>query len=149
MKAREVERKLMNEETAVRKYQEPAVPEPSSPPIPPAAPAAPPPAAPAPAETPATQAPKSGGEAVTYVVQRGDTLWKIAKMEEHFGQGHRWYDIWKANEDKIEDFDRLSVGESLEIPRDKPEGYPWPRTRSNIKARILSKESPSAIPPAN
>src|SRR3989338_2400174 len=38
---------------------------------------------------------------VSYEVQRGDTLWKIAKIEQHFGQGHRWYDIWKANEDKI------------------------------------------------
>src|SRR6266705_2311468 len=38
---------------------------------------------------------------VTYTVKKGDTLWSIAKMKEHFGKGHRWYDIWKANDNLV------------------------------------------------
>lgn len=97
------------------------------------------PPAPAPALVPEPKIEKPP-EAVTYVVHRGDTLWKIAKMKEHFGKGHRWYDIWKANEDKISDFDHLRAGRMLMIPLDKPEGYKWPRTSESKKKRILGEQ---------
>jgi hypothetical protein len=83
-------------------------------------------------------------QSVTYVVERGDTLWKISKMKEHFGLGHRWYDIWKANEDKIADFDHLVKGQSLEIPLDKPEGYAWPKTDERRKQKILARKTASS-----
>lgn len=76
---------------------------------------------------------------VTYTVHRGDTLWSIAKKEEHFGFGHRWYDIWKANESVIEDFDRIVSGQVLVIPLDKPEGYRWDLTSPEKKKKLLSK----------
>ena len=82
---------------------------------------------------------KPSPQSVTYTVQHGDTLWKIAKMESHFGKGHRWYDIWKANEDKIFDFDRLVQGQEITIPMDKPEGYAWPKTNENRKQNILRR----------
>lgn len=76
---------------------------------------------------------------MNYTVKKGDTLWKIAKMQEHFGQGHRWYDIWKANEDDIADFDRLPAGQTLLIPLDKPDGYRWPKTDEGRKNKILAQ----------
>ncbi len=89
-------------------------------------------------ETAAQQAPGTAAP-VTYTVVSGDTLWSIAKKSEHFGQGHRWYDIWKANEDSILDFDRIESGQSLKIPLDKPEGYAWPPTDEDKKDRILNR----------
>ena len=37
--------------------------------------------------------------AVDYTVQRGDSLWKIAK--EQLGDGTRWGEIYQANRDAI------------------------------------------------
>ena len=70
-----------------------------------------------------------------YVVQPGDTLWSISKQKKHFGQGHRWYDIWKANEQIVDDFDQLESGKELVIPLDKPEGYRWEKTSAEKKKR--------------
>ncbi len=81
---------------------------------------------------------------VNYTVQKGDTFWKIAKMPEHFGAGHRWYDVWKANEEKIGDFDHLEAGMTITIPLDVPEHFPWPATSEERKAKILQKINPQA-----
>jgi len=77
--------------------------------------------------------------AMTYTVETGDTLWSIAKKREHFGLGHRWYDVWKANEESIEDFDKIVAGQLLTIPLDKGDGYPWPKTSKERKEKILSQ----------
>lgn len=95
-----------------------------------AKPPEPPPPPPEPVEPPPPAMP-------TYTVRKGDTLWNIAKRKEFFGQGHRWYDIWKANEDAIEDFDAVPPGTILTIPLDKPDGYAWPKTSAERKARLL------------
>jgi nucleoid-associated protein YgaU len=52
----------------------------------------------------------------TYVVKRGDNLWRIAKKKEVYGRGAGWVKIWRANEKKVSDFDLLYVGISLAIP---------------------------------
>ena len=52
----------------------------------------------------------------TYTVKRGDCLWNIAKMSEHYGRGAMWVDIWRANEKKIPDFDVIYRGQKLVIP---------------------------------
>lgn len=87
----------------------------------------------------ASTAPAVNLTPVEYTVQKGDTLWKIAKDPAHFGQGHRWYDIWKENEDKILDFDHLPAGLLINIPLDKPEGYDWPPTSPERKRTLLSR----------
>ncbi len=85
-----------------------------------------------------------GRSPVNYTIQKGDTLWKIAKMTEHFGAGHRWYDIWKANEEKILDFDHLESGLTLTIPLDIPENFPWPPTADDRREKILKRLNPQA-----
>ncbi|MBI4395971.1 MAG: LysM peptidoglycan-binding domain-containing protein [Elusimicrobia bacterium] len=52
-----------------------------------------------------------------YVVKRGDNLWNIAKKREVYGRGAGWVRIWRANENKVPDFDILYSGITLEIPR--------------------------------
>lgn len=79
---------------------------------------------------------------VTYTVEKGDTLWKISKKKEHFGAGRRWYDIWKANEGTVQDFDKIEVGQSLTIPIDKPEGYLWNKTSEKRKKRLVRYVKP-------
>jgi nucleoid-associated protein YgaU len=54
----------------------------------------------------------------TYVVRRGDTLWSIAKKSQVYGRGAGWVKIWRANERKIPDFDRIYSGVTLTIPRE-------------------------------
>jgi nucleoid-associated protein YgaU len=49
-----------------------------------------------------------------YVVQSGDSLWKIA--EKFLGDGNRWKEIFEANKDKIEDPNLIYPGQELVIP---------------------------------
>lgn len=49
-----------------------------------------------------------------YVVKRGDTLWDISKK--HYKKGAKWYDVWKANKEKLPDFDRIYRGQKITIP---------------------------------
>lgn len=92
----------------------------------------------------ASSSPAAGLVPVSYTVRKGDTFWKIAKMPEHFGAGRRWYDIWKANEDKILDFDHLEAGLTITIPLDTPEHYAWPATSDERKAKIIRRLNPQA-----
>jgi nucleoid-associated protein YgaU len=58
---------------------------------------------------------------VTYTVKRGDCLWKIAKMPDHYGRGSMWPVIWRANKKKIPDFDVLRKRLVLVIPKTESE----------------------------
>jgi len=62
-----------------------------------------------------------------YLVQEGDTLWKIS--EKFYGYGYNWVDIAKAN--KIQNPNQIEKGEELEIP-DVPVRKPVAQ-KSNIK----------------
>ena len=50
----------------------------------------------------------------TYMVQSGDTLWKIA--EEMYGDGSRYMKIFDANSSLLEHPDRIFPGQELTIP---------------------------------
>lgn len=97
----------------------------------------------APVPQPSPEPEKKEPAEILYTVQRGDTLWSIAKKSEHFGEGNRWYDIWKANEDKIFDFDHIVAGQELVIPLDKPKGYAWPLTSQEKKEKLLKRKMPA------
>ncbi len=75
----------------------------------PAAPAAPA-AKPAEAGTPAGENPYTQW----YEVQKGDTLWKIAKQ--YYGDGSLYTEIFKANQDTLTDPDKIKPGQKLRIP---------------------------------
>ncbi len=51
---------------------------------------------------------------VTYTVQPGDTLSKIAK--EYYGDSGQYRAIYEANRDKLDDPDEIRVGQELRIP---------------------------------
>ena len=91
------------------------------------------------AEVSAAEEEKNKPHPIMYEVRRGDTLWSIAKKSEHFGQGHRWYDIWKANSETISDFDHIPVGLQITIPLDKSEDSHWPITPLDQKEKILNQ----------
>ncbi len=71
------------------------------------APAASEPEAPAESESPAE-------DTRFYVIQRGDTLWKIAS--EAYGNGARYTEIVEANREVIEDPDKIYPGQKIRIP---------------------------------
>ena len=53
--------------------------------------------------------------AATYVVIKGDSLWKIAKKL--LGDGAQWKAIFEANSATVKDANRIYVGQTLNIPR--------------------------------
>ena len=51
---------------------------------------------------------------VTYTVQKGDSLSKIAQQQ--YGDGKRWKPIFEANRDQITNPDLIHPGQVLRIP---------------------------------
>lgn len=49
-----------------------------------------------------------------YVTKKDDSLWKIAKK--YYGDGRKWKNIYRFNQDKIKDPNRLKAGVKLTIP---------------------------------
>jgi len=59
-----------------------------------------------------------GGQAQgqTYTVKSGDTLSKIAK--EQYGDASEYMKIFYANRDKLNDPDKIQIGQQLTIPKE-------------------------------
>jgi nucleoid-associated protein YgaU len=68
----------------------------------------------APAQTQAAGAAAGGGSGQTYTVKPGDTLSKIAK--DFYGSANEYNRIFEANRDKLQNPDKIQVGQELVIP---------------------------------
>lgn len=55
-----------------------------------------------------------GSQDVTYTVQAGDTLSKIAK--EYYGDSNQHHAIYEANKDQLDNPNDIKVGQTLKIP---------------------------------
>lgn len=53
-----------------------------------------------------------------YTVVRGDYLWKIAKMPDHYGDGTKWMRIYSVNHEQINDPDLIYPDQKFSIPLD-------------------------------
>jgi len=53
----------------------------------------------------------------TYLVVRGDSLWKISGKPDIYNNPYQWPMIYKANRDKIKDADLIYPGQELAITR--------------------------------
>ena len=60
---------------------------------------------------PATDAEKT---VTFYEIQKGDTLWAIAKI--HYGDGTKYHQLFEANREVIKDPDRIFPGQKIRIP---------------------------------
>ncbi len=65
-------------------------------------------------EEPAPPAPPENPYQQKHVVQKGDTLWKIA--DEYYGDGRLYTKIFEANRDVLADPDKIKPGQELRIP---------------------------------
>ena len=54
-------------------------------------------------------------EVVYHVIQKGDTLWALAKK--HYGDGNKYPLIFEANREVIKDPDLIFVGQKIRIPK--------------------------------
>ena len=62
-----------------------------------------------------TSEPKEAvGASTTYTMQRGDTLYSLAKR--FYGDGKLWTKIADANKDKVRNVNAIPVGTALTIP---------------------------------
>lgn len=59
---------------------------------------------------------KIGSDDEFYVIQKGDTLWKIA--EKAYGNGAKYTAIFEANREVIKDADKIFPGQKIRIPKD-------------------------------
>ena len=110
-----------------------------------------------PATSPTT-APALSAETVpaTYTVMRGDHLWGIA--ERFLGDGFRWVDIWKLNQQRTMTDGRAFVdpnliypGWQLELPQDVSSAEPEPLDEEEDLGVTPDPEptpEPSPVPPA-
>ena len=55
------------------------------------------------------------GDDEFYVIQKGDTLWKIA--EKHYGDGNKYAAIVTANKEVIKDADKIFPGQKIRLPK--------------------------------
>ena len=49
-----------------------------------------------------------------YIIQKGDSLWKIAEKE--MGSGHRWKYLYELNKERIKNPNKLKAGQKIIIP---------------------------------
>ncbi len=54
------------------------------------------------------------GGAQVHVVQKGDTLFSLARK--YYNDQRMWKSIWEANQDQLPDKDKLRIGMELIIP---------------------------------
>lgn len=59
----------------------------------------------------------NAGQADSYVVSRGDSLWGISGRRQVYGNPYQWPLIYKANRHHIDDPDLIYPGQDLAIPR--------------------------------
>jgi len=107
--------------------------------------------------TPATPAPALAAEIIhqTYTVVQGENLWRIA--ERYLGDGFRWLDIWKLNQQRTMTDGRTFVdpnliypGWILELPQDainpEPEAVPE-GSGLDVTPELEPTPEPSPVPP--
>ena len=56
-----------------------------------------------------------GSDETFYVIQKGDTLWKIA--EKAYGNGAKYTSIVEANKEVIKDADKIFPGQKIRLPK--------------------------------
>lgn len=61
-----------------------------------------------------TVAEPAAAPTTVYKIQPGDSLSRIAKV--HFGDATRWREIFELNKDRIDDPNRIFVGDELRLP---------------------------------
>jgi nucleoid-associated protein YgaU len=66
----------------------------------------------------AAKAEKKGITGDTYVVKKGDCLWRIAGCSDVYGDPYMWPIIYDANKKKIKNPNLIYPGQKLKIPRD-------------------------------
>jgi nucleoid-associated protein YgaU len=91
----------------------------------------------------AAKAEKKGITGDTYVVKKGDCLWRIAGQMDIYGDTYMWPIIYDANKKKIKNPNLIYPGQKLKIPR---EGVSMDAVK---KARKKAGASKPYAPPAD
>jgi len=60
-------------------------------------------------------APEPEAKTEFYTIQKGDSLWKIAKK--YYGDGNKYPKLFEANREVIKDPDKIYPGQQIRIPK--------------------------------
>lgn len=74
-----------------------------------------------------------------YIIQKNDSLWKIAERE--LGSGHRWKYLYELNKNKIRNFEKLKAGTSIDIPIETEEQ----RSKFEVEEESMVNEPPEEV----
>jgi hypothetical protein len=85
--------------------------------------------------------PVKGGSKSSYVVKKGDSLWKISGKAAVLGDSFRWPLLFKANRDQIEDPDLIDAKLDLSYKKD----YSKDEVEDAVKK---AKDTPPFVPHA-
>lgn len=79
----------------------------------------------------------------TYVVQKNDNLWNIAKAK--LGSGTRYKEIFEANRDKIKDPSKIQIGQELRIPDVTSSATEWNPGEAHAPAPAPAPAAPAEV----
>lgn len=95
---------------------------------------------PPPADAEAPEEPEAAAPTRIHRVQRGDTLSSLAAR--YLGSSERFWELFTANRDRLQNPDLLPVGLELRIPPDEPAARPVPSP--NVEAPLAPLRGKSA-----
>lgn len=81
----------------------------------------------------------AGPRSVKYTVMRGDHLWGIAKMPDHYGDGAKWMRIYSVNREKIDDPDLIYPEQAFSVPLDIDKNSQYLVKRGDFLAKIAEE----------
>lgn len=81
-------------------------------------------------------------EEKVYTVQQNDNLWRIAAKKEYYGDGKKWWKIYKANQSQIKDPNLIYTDQKFTIP----DIYELVPPREGISEVIPAKEEEKKLP---
>ncbi len=92
----------------------------------------------------------AGKKLSVYRVRKKDSLWKIAKRADVYGDPLLWPVLYKANQPRIKDPDIIQIGWELSIPRGgdlkRVAKKKRPAVRKTAKKKIARKRSGTLVP---